>query len=179
MSEKERPSYLPDLPLLYPRTEFVPPVVQASVSEPLTVTTDAEQPTALVGHTSPGAQEPQPPDANQSPAPTGKQAAAADKEARERARITLRGRVGAAPRLRTTPKQRLIAQFPLGVRGDDERTTWWPILAFDARAEQMRDHVKKGDVLEVIGYRHTRSIQCSYGTAREIDEVYATVIKPR
>jgi len=43
----------------------------------------------------------------------------------------------------------------------------------------VRDHVKIGDAVEVIGYQHTRSLQRRDGTAREIDEIYATVIKPR
>jgi len=125
------------------------------------------------------AQEQLVPAASGTPAPTGEQVTAADEEARERARVTLRGRVGAAPRLRTTPKLRLIAQFPLAHRGEDDRTIWTQVVAFDARAEQVRDHVKKGDALEVIGYKHTRSIERRDGSTRDVEEVYATVIKVR
>jgi len=88
--------------------------------------------------------------------------------------------VGAAPTLRTTPTGVLIAKFPLGVRENpaSEQPTWHQVYAFRNRAEQVRDQVKRGDALEVIGYTHERQVPGRHGP-RTITEVYATVITPR
>ena len=104
-----------------------------------------------------------------------------DREAREQERVHLAGRVGQTPRLRTTPKGTLVAQFPLGVKAeaDIEQTTWHTIIAFQKRAEQVRDSLTKGDPVEVIGYVHERAIPRRDGTTRTVQEIYATVIKPR
>jgi primosomal replication protein N len=113
------------------------------------------------------------------PAPTGE--ATADAEPRERERVQLVGRLGQDPRLRTTPKGTLIASFPLGVKdeADLNKTTWHTVLAFQQRAAHVRDSLKKGDPVEVIGYVHERAIPRRDGTSRTVREVYATVIKPR
>ena len=75
----------------------------------------------------------------------------------------------------------LIASFPLGVKdeADLNRTTWHTILAFRERAQQVKDTLKKGDPVEVIGYRHEREIPRRDGSTRTVHEVYATVLKPR
>src|SRR5258706_3919335 len=49
----------------------------------------------------------------------------------ETPRVTLRGRLGAEPRFRTTTRRgELVASFPLGVHPDGETTTWHSIVAF-------------------------------------------------
>ena len=101
-------------------------------------------------------------------------------ESRERARVTLTGRLGQNPRLRTTPKGTLVAQFALGVKDDTDltKTTWHQVLAFQQRAEQVRDSLKKGDAVEVIGYHHHREIPGRNGP-RTVAQIYATVVTPR
>lgn len=95
-------------------------------------------------------------------------------------RVSLAGRVGAAPTLRTTRGGVLVAKFPLGVHEDTGATSWHTILAFKQRAEQVRDHIKRGDAVEVIGYRHTRHLPSKGGRpGKAVAEVNATVIKLR
>lgn len=105
----------------------------------------------------------------------------ADAERAAQPRVQLAGRLGQNPTLRTTPKGTLVARFPLGVRDEQdlEKTIWHTVLAFKQRAEQVRDQLKKGDAAEVIGYLHTREILRRDGSSRTIQEVYATVVKPR
>lgn len=95
------------------------------------------------------------------------------------ARLSLGGRLGRAPSFRTTRSGRLIASFPLAVRDEAGETTWHTVLAFDERAEQLRDQVAKGQYVEVVGYLHQRERTTRSGQTRVIEEVYATVIKPR
>ena len=113
------------------------------------------------------------------PTPTGEAAAAT--QTREQERLTLAGRLGQDPRIRTTAKGTLVAQFPLGVKQDPDldKTTWHTVVAFRQRAEQVRDTLKKGDAVEVIGYRHERQVPRRDGTTRTVEEVWATVIKRR
>ena len=71
-----------------------------------------------------------------------------------------------------------MARFPLGAHEDTGATTWHTVLAFNQRAEQVRTSVKKGDAVEVIGYRHTRDVPGRKGP-RTVQEIYATIIKAR
>src|SRR3712207_3247575 len=132
MPERDRLTYLPELPDPWPRpAEYLPTsppageLVAAVVSPP------------PVDAGPPGSATVEP------PAPTGE--AAPDPEARERVRVTLAGRLGQNPRIRTTPKGTLVAQFPLGVKdeADLDTTTWHTVLAFQKRAEQVRESLKK------------------------------------
>lgn len=94
-------------------------------------------------------------------------------------RLTLTGRLGRVPSFRTTRNGTLIASFPLAVRDEAGETTWHTILAFGERAEKLREGLAKGQHLEVIGYLHQRERTTRSGETRIIDEVYATVVKPR
>jgi len=97
----------------------------------------------------------------------------------ERERVTLVGRVGAVPAFRTTPKGILIARFPLAVRESENKTTWHTVLAFGARAAKLQESVKKGDAVEVIGYKHLREAKTREGKGKTVEEVYAVVVKNR
>ena len=186
MSEKERPTYLPELPPTRPPfADYVPSAPASSLAgdepAPPAGSADAEleqleqldevnrreavwqwflEKTAKQRARLAEAGLSQPPAAGRSPettVPPKPSASTGDTpEQRGRERLTLSGRVGAAPTLRTTPKGTLVARFPLGVHEDSGATTWHTILAFNQRAEQVRTSVKKGDAVEVIGYRHTR-----------------------
>jgi single-strand DNA-binding protein len=102
-----------------------------------------------------------------------------DSPQERQSRVTLFGRVGAGPRFRTTPKGRLVASFPLAVRESEEQTTWHTIVAFDKRAEQVRESLAKGQALEVIGYLHQRERQLRDGRTKRIEQIYAVAIRPR
>ena len=166
MSDKERPSYLPELPITRPQfADYVPdlPVPpERPEPSPRSVTTPS----------------PEPADPSEPSASTG---GTETPEQPGRERLTLAGRVGAAPTLRTTPKGTLVARFPLGAHEESGATTWHTVLAFNQRAEQVRGTVKKGDAVEVIGYRHTRTLPARQEgrPPKEVVEVYATVVKPR
>ena len=171
MTEQERPPYLPELPQQYPRTQYVPDTAPAPVQPDETQRSRDE----LVAAGS----APPPVDAGgvvaaepgETPPPA---------EVREQERVTLTGRLGQNPRVCTTSKGTLIAQFPRGVKDDADlnTTTWHQVLAFRRLAERARDTLKQGDAVEVIGYRHTREISGRNGP-RTVQEIYATVLKPR
>lgn len=63
----------------------------------------------------------------------------------EQERLSLTGRVGADPTFRTTPKGTLIGRFPLAVHQPDNSTIWWPVLALNARAEKLRDALRRAN----------------------------------
>jgi len=94
-------------------------------------------------------------------------------------RLVLRGNVGRSPRLHTSPKGQLIAEFPLGVHSDDETTTWHTVVAFGPRAERVRDALKRGDAVEVIGYLRQRQKRQADGRARTVQEIWMTGFTPR
>ena len=94
-------------------------------------------------------------------------------------RLVLRGNVGRSPRMHTSPKGQLIAEFPLGVHGEDEKTTWHTVVAFGPRAERVRDGLKQGDAVEVIGYLRQREKRQQDGSKRTIQEVWMTAFTPR
>ena len=119
------------------------------------------------------------------PAPTREAAPGAVPEAEQpvvlerQERLTLRGRVAAAPTFWTTRNGVPRAKFPLAVHDETDTTTYHTVQAFRRRAEQVRDKVKKGDAVEVIGYRHESTRQTKDGAAKTVPELYATVIKTR
>ncbi len=149
MSEKERSAYLPLIPERYVRPADVVPPLPSPVDAGGVAAATAEDPEA-----------------------TADQA--------EQERLTLLSRLGQDPTIRTTRNGVLVARFPLGVRdeADPTKTTWHQVLAFRQRAEQVRDTLKKGNAVEVIGYRHTREVPGRKGP-RTVQEIYATVLKPR
>ena len=173
MLEQERPPYLPPLPERYPRTQYVPAATPAHEPTPAEQTQASRDELIGTASTLP------PVDAGgRFAAESGDVSPTA--EAREQERVTLTGRLGQNPRVRTTPKGTLVAQFPLGVKdhADLTKTSWHQVLAFHKRAAQVRDTFKQGDAVEVIGYRHTREIPGRNGP-RTVQEIYATVLKPR
>jgi hypothetical protein len=94
-------------------------------------------------------------------------------------RLTIRGRVGRAPRFRTTQgRGLLIGQFPLAEHTDDGETTWHTILVFGERAAKLKDKpIQTGQEIEIVGYPHERTRRSRFGSARQVTEVYATAIR--
>jgi hypothetical protein len=99
-------------------------------------------------------------------------------EAGEQERVSLLGRVGADPTFRTTPKGTLVGRFPLAVHGEGNSTTWYPVLAFNQRAERLKEGVHKGEAVRVVGYVHEREIKTRDGEPRTVREVYAVSVTP-
>jgi hypothetical protein len=96
-------------------------------------------------------------------------------------RLTVNGRVGAAPRFRTTRNGTLIAQFPVAVHEENGETSWHRVVVFNDRARKLQGPrpLEKGQSVEVIGYKHVREQQTREGETKVIEEVYATLVKPR
>lgn len=120
-----------------------------------------------------------PVDAGGPVAPTpGEEPAAGERVEQER--VTLTGRLGQDPTVRTTRNGVLVARFPLGVKDETDltKTIWHHVLAFRDRAAWVRDTLHRGDAVEVIGYRHEREIPGRNGP-RTVEEINATVVKQR
>jgi len=94
----------------------------------------------------------------------------------EQNRLSLYGRIGAEPSFRVTPKGSLIARFPLAVHNPDNSTTWHQVLAFNQRAERLKDVLRKGEPVQVVGYTHTRESRGRDGQMRTIAELYAVTV---
>lgn len=94
-------------------------------------------------------------------------------------RLTLRGRLGAAPRFRTTRNDRLIGRFPLAVHEPEaDATTWHTVVAFGERAARLQtEALRKGELIDVIGYEHERTFTDKAGQERKEVELFAAVIK--
>lgn len=102
-----------------------------------------------------------------------------DEEQEPQPRLTITGRLGRNPHFRTTRNGVTVASFPVAVLEDDGSTSWHRVVAFRERAERLRDQLKSGDRVEVIGYLHERERQTRDGSSRIVEELYAAVIKPR
>jgi hypothetical protein len=90
-------------------------------------------------------------------------------------RVVLNGRVGRAAQLRTTTKGRVIARVPLAVHLGEE-TAWHTILFFD-EAAQHAEGLIKGQLVTVIGYRHTRETTTRAGETRQVEEIYGVSVQ--
>jgi len=77
--------------------------------------------------------------------------------------------------------KKLVGQFPLAVRIDEEHVKWETIIAHGERAEKVRDqlHLKKGQSVEVIGYRHQQKRKDRQGKEKLVDEIYIVAVIPR
>ncbi len=97
----------------------------------------------------------------------------------ETPRVTLRGRLGAEPRFRTTTRRgELVASFPLGVHPDGETTTWHSIVAFGERAKRLQEKpLNKGQEVEIVGYVHERISHPREGQEKVLRQIYATAIR--
>ena len=112
------------------------------------------------------------------PAQEGPPERRAFSEPKEQPRLSLAGRVGATPSFHTTPKGTLVARFPLAVH-ESEKTIWHTVMAFGQRAEKLKDSLKKGDAVHVVGYLHQRQVQSKSGKTRTVEEIYAVVVQTR
>lgn len=103
---------------------------------------------------------------------------AAEPKGQERQRVTIAGRVGAVPHFRTSPNGILICRFPLAVHHEGQ-TIWHSVLAFGARAEKLRETLKKGQEVEIVAYIHHRERRARAGGTRTVEELYAVAVRSR
>ena len=95
-------------------------------------------------------------------------------------KVTLIGNVGETPRINETKDNMVVASFSIATNenyrdkgGVEQKTTeWHRIVAWDKRAEVIRDYVKKGDPLYVEGRLRTSSYDDKEGVKRWKTEVY-------
>jgi single-stranded DNA-binding protein len=106
---------------------------------------------------------------------------ATDTEQQEKQeRVTLRGRVGAAVRQRTTSKGTFIAKFPFATHAvEEDATTWYEVVAFQERARKLVAlQLKRGEAVQVIGYLHETSSPAKDGKPESLKrEIYAAAVK--
>ena len=137
MPNRERPSYLPTVPERYPRTDFVPAASASVASLPAAAPTI---PPVSTGEAATPAATPTPETRQKHPY------------------VELTGRVAAQPSVRTTAKHhQLVAQFPLAVHevtDGEVVTTFHTVVAFGARAEQIRESLTVGEEIQVKAYKH-------------------------
>jgi hypothetical protein len=152
MAQPERPAYLPDLPTLYPRTDFVPLPAPPAGGDAAASLWDAPP------------SEARPAEQGTTPEPD--------------VRVTLSGRLAHAPFFWTTPSGVARAKVKLAVQDEAKRTTYHQLQAYRERAEQLRTaSFKKGDAVEVVAYAHSRIVEGTQG-ARRVTELNVTVVKP-
>jgi single-stranded DNA-binding protein len=101
-----------------------------------------------------------------------------DSEA-DRQRVTLVGRLGYAPKFRTTPKGTLVGSFSLGAHPEQGKTEWHQVVTFGSRAEKLQEAAfGKGDEVQVVGYPHERErTDKKTGETKTVTEIYAAVVK--
>ncbi|MCF8377969.1 MAG: single-stranded DNA-binding protein [Bacteroidales bacterium] len=95
-------------------------------------------------------------------------------------KVTLVGYVGDNPRVNETKGNGLVANISLATNetykdkdGKElQKTEWHRIVAWDKRAEILRDYVKKGDALYVEGKLKTLSYEDKEGVKRYSTEIF-------
>lgn len=90
-------------------------------------------------------------------------------------RVVFTGRVGRVPQVRETPSKRLIARMPLAVH-EGEKTVWHNILFFDEKARKAAEELTKGEVVTVVGYKHTREVPTKYGM-KQVEQIFAAAVR--
>lgn len=95
-------------------------------------------------------------------------------------KVTLVGNVGENPRITETKGNVLVAHISLATNesykdkdGKElKKTEWHRIVAWDKRAEVLRDYVKKGDSLYVEGKLKTSTYDDKEGIKRYSTEIF-------
>lgn len=84
-------------------------------------------------------------------------------------KVTLLGRVGSDPVTRTTKTGKTVANFSVADNqkdGGEQKTTWYSVSCWDAKAEIAEKIVRKGDLVYVEGVPSVSSWTDKQGTAR-------------
>jgi len=91
-------------------------------------------------------------------------------------KATLVGRIGADPEIRSTRTGIHVASFSVATsrgKGDDERTEWHRITAWDKLADIVDRYVTKGRLVYIEGRLQTRKWQDKEGRDRWTTEIVA------
>lgn len=79
-----------------------------------------------------------------------------------------------------TQNGKKVANVRLAVnkkKGDQQTTTWFPVIAWEQRADVLEDYVNKGDMLAVHGEIASREWTDSDGAKRIVFEVTASDVE--
>jgi single-stranded DNA-binding protein len=102
----------------------------------------------------------------------------AQPQAEKANRVMLTGRLGRNVYLRTTATGRVIGRVPLAVHRGEE-TDWHVILFFDEKAQKAAEQLAKGQLVNVVGYKHYREIKGKDGNTKQVEEIYAVDVPTR
>lgn len=95
-------------------------------------------------------------------------------------RVACGGRLGNDPRVKETKTGQLVAEFEIAVKeAPDDAPRWVKCVAFGARAARIRDGLRKGQFVDVIGYEHAKTRTGRDGHPRTEVQLYVAVVKPR
>ena len=96
--------------------------------------------------------------------------------------MTYGGRLGTDPRTKTTPKGKLVMEFPVAVKVEgQEKADWRNTVVFDERARRLETEgsLSKGVYVDVVAYEHAKLTKGQDGKTREVKEYYATSVTPK
>lgn len=111
----------------------------------------------------------------------------------ENTRVTIEGRIGAEPRIKTVEeKGLLVASFSVAEHPDEQdsdATKWHEVVVFGDRAAKLQERFQTGELhvgqlVSVAGYKHLRErpvIDKETGAqtgTRMVEQIYAAAIKP-
>jgi len=113
-----------------------------------------------------------------------------DGNAEKQERVKVFGRLATEVRFKTRPNGRLIGEFVLAERIDEEQTSFHKVAAFDNPqtkrliASKLKEHVDAGEIgkgkpATVVGYRHATERTKRDGTTTTEEQIYAVAISPR
>jgi Single-strand binding protein family len=114
----------------------------------------------------------------------------ADGKEERQERVKVFGRLATDVRFKARPNGRLIGEFVLTERLDEEHTRWHKVAAFDnpqaerfvaSKLRQLVDagELGKGRPASVVGYVHRTERQKRDGTTTTEEQIYAVAISPR
>ena len=101
-------------------------------------------------------------------------------------RVILVGRLGSAPEGRFTKGGRAVVSFSLatneiwnlGQKNQKDVVEWHSIVAWDKLADFSTKHLKKGQLISVVGSLRSRSWDDKEGTTHKTTEVFCSTITP-
>ncbi|MBK8989290.1 MAG: single-stranded DNA-binding protein [Chloroflexi bacterium] len=94
--------------------------------------------------------------------------------------ITIIGNVGQEPQVRTTTTGKQVANFSVAVNeraGEQDKTTWFGVVAWNKLADVMDQHLHKGQLVMVKGTVSIKTWQDKNGDTRASMEINADKIK--
>ena len=90
--------------------------------------------------------------------------------------VAFSGNLAKAPEIRYTQSGKAVCTFTVGVNsgwGDNKRTDWLPVIAWNKTAEACANNLDKGSKVLVEGRIQTRSYDAKDGSKRYVTEFVA------